>query len=602
MNARVISKDIAMNDNMISDDLLLGVRKPARYIGGEWNASTKNFDSADIKFALCFPDLYVIGMSNLGVRIIYGILNGTEDVCCERFFSPDTDMENMLAHNRIEIFSLETKKRLGEFDIIGFSLGSELDYTNVLNMLKLGGIPLKAGLRNSSHPLVIAGGPCTLNPEPMHDFFDLFVVGEAEEAILEIVEFYRKYGKDYKTSKINRQDFLSMFSQVEGVYVPALYEVTYKPDGTIEGFKPKIKGIPAKIKKRFVKDLGSCFFPSEWLVPYIQIVHDRVSLEIMRGCPNRCRFCQARQCYFPLRLRNAGNILKLADEACSRTGYEEIYLGGLSVSDYPHIEGLLQDLVALLKVKGVAVSLPSIKAKAMVGGLSSTIASIKKTGLTFAPEAGTERLRKALAKDFDEQDFFKALEESYHSGYRHVKLYFMLGLPYERQEDLDGIIEFANKALDLGRQVNPALARKGLVNISVNTLIPKPHTPLQWFRMQDLEGIKCKQDYLKNKARNKRLKLDFHNRYMSFIEGVLSRGDRRLAEVILSAFNKGARFDAWSNHFSFEAWCAAFKETGIDPHFYLRDIPTGELLPWDFIDIGIDKKALIEEFNKVSIQ
>lgn len=585
------------------EDFLLQVKKPGRYIGEEWNVARKDFKKANIKFALCFPDLYEVGMSNLGTRIIYGILNNIEDVSCERFFSPDIDMERTLRHNRLEIFSLETKKRLKEFDIIGFSLGSELGYTNVLNILKLGDVPLRASLRDHTHPLVIAGGPCVLNPEPMHAFFDLFIIGEAEDLILELIENYRKYGQEYRMARITKQDFLSLFSQIEGVYVPSLYEVTYHPTGAIQDFKPRIKGIPVKIKKRFVKDLNSCFFPSDWLVPYIQIIHDRVSLEIMRGCPNRCRFCQARSCYFPLRLKNLENILKLAYETCRRTGYEEISLCGLSVSDYSDMEELLRRLVDLLKINGVGVSLPSIKAKATVGSFSSIIAGIKKTGLTFAPEAGTERLRKVLAKDFDEGDFYKALEQSYLSGYRRVKLYFMIGLPHEEQEDLDGIIEFSTRASELRGKTGKAPAQ---VNISINTLIPKPHTPLQWFKMEDIDSIKYKQDYLKNKikkylpaGRQERLKLDFHNRYMSFLETVLSRGDRRLSEVIFSAFNRGARFDAWGNYFVFQTWCDAFKESNIDPNFYLRDIPKDGLLPWDFIDVGISKELLLNEFNKV---
>ena len=582
------------------EDILLQVNKPARYIGREWNVSGKDFEKANIKFALCFPDLYEVGMSNLGTRIIYGILNDIKDVACERFFSCDTDMEKILRDSRLEIFSLESKRKLREFDIVGFSLGSELVYTNVLNILDLGAIPLMASLRNETYPLIIAGGPCTLNPEPMHEFFDLFVIGEAEDLILEVIDAYRKYAKEYKMSRINKQDFLSIFSQIEGVYAPSLYEPTYQPTGAIAEFKPKIKGIPAKIKKRFVEDLDSCFFPLDWLVPYIQIIHDRVSLEIMRGCPNRCRFCQARSGYFPFRVRNIKNILNLAYETCRRTGYEEISLGGLSVSDYPRIEELSQGLVDLLKVKGVGVSLPSIKAKAMIGSLSSIIATIKKTGLTFAPEAGTERLRKVLAKDFDEQDFFKALEESYLSGYRHVKLYFMIGLPYEKQEDLDGIIEFSSRASELRRKVNKGPAE---VNISINTLIPKPHTALQWFRMEDIDSIKYKQDYLRNKirkyltysGRQEKLKLDFHNRYMGFLEAVLSRGDRKLSEVIFNAFKRGAKFDAWSNYFSFEVWCDAFRESNVDPYFYLRERPKDELLPWDFIDVGMNKDELITE-------
>ncbi|MFA5145531.1 MAG: TIGR03960 family B12-binding radical SAM protein [Candidatus Omnitrophota bacterium] len=589
---------------MLPDDLLSGVQKPGRYIGREWNASRKDFQKASIKFALCFPDLYEVGMSNLGMRIIYGILNNIEDVSCERFFSPETDMERVLTDNRVEIFSLETRKNLKEFDIAGFSLASELNYTNVLNILKLGGIPLKASLRDHTHPLIIAGGPCVLNPEPMHEFFDLFVIGESEDLLLELMDVYRKHGRDYRSAKITKQDFLVLLSGIEGIYVPSLYEVTYNSSGEIEEFKPKIKGIPAKIKKRFLKDLDSGFFPSDWMVPYIQIIHDRVNLEIMRGCPNRCRFCQARSCYFPLRVRNAENVLRLADESCRRTGYEEISLGGLSVSDYPGMEELLRRMVDLLKTRKIGISLPSIKAKAMTGSLPSIIAGIKKTGLTFAPEAGTKRLREAMAKDFDEEHFFKALEDSYSAGYQHVKLYFMIGLPYEEQQDLDGIIDFSHRASELRRKLNKPAAQ---VNISINTLIPKPHTPLQWFKMDGVESVKHKQDYLRDrpgqslpaKARG-RLKLGFHNRYMSFLEAVLSRGDRRLSEVILSAFDKGAKFDAWVNHFVFETWDSAFKGANIDPDFYLRARPEDEPLPWDFIDVGIDKKVLIAEFRKVS--
>lgn len=578
------------------DDILLGVQKPARYIGREWNIPPKNFDGSYIKFAVCFPDLYEIGMSNLGLRIIYGILNNIPDVSCERFFSCCDDMQNVLRDKRLEAFSLETGRRLKEFDIVGFSLGSELGYTNVLNILDLGAIPLNASLRNHTYPLVIAGGPCVLNPEPMHEFFDLFIIGEAEDLILEVIDVYRKYKKDYKASGVSKQELLFMFSQIEGVYAPSLYEVGYTGAGSIKEFKPKIKGIPVKVKKRTVKDLNTAFFPSNWLVPYVQIVHDRISLEIMRGCPNRCRFCQARPQYFPYRQRDIKNILSLAQRTYKCTGYEELSLGGLSVSEYPGIETLLSGLIDLFKERAVAVSLPSIRAKVLKAGLSSLVARIKKTGLTFAPEGGSERLRQMLAKDFDEQDFFKVIEEAYLSGYRHVKLYFLIGVPYEESSDLDGIIDLSTRVSELRRKVDKKRAQ---VNISINALIPKPHTPLQWFGMQDLDTIKYKQDYLKSKIKNKMLALSFHNRYMSFLEGVLSRGDRRLSEVILSAFKKGARFDAWSDHFNFEAWLSAFKECDIDPLFYLKEKSKDEILPWDFIDTGIGKEALLSEFNKV---
>jgi len=589
------------------DDILLQVNKPGRYIGQEWNLPKKDFDKSDIKFALCFPDLYEIGMSNLGIRIIYAILNNLPDVVCERVFSPALDMEKILRDKNMEIYSLESKKRFKEFDFVGFSLGHELNYTNVLNILELGSIPLKSTFRNHNYPLVIGGGPCALNPEPLHEFFDLFVIGEAEEAILEIIDVYRKFKIKFKTSKIDKQDLLAMFSRIEGVYVPSLYEARYSREGKIEEFKAKTDDIPYKIKKRFIKDLNSAYFPSDWLIPYIQIVHDRITLEIMRGCPNACRFCQARTQYFPFRQREVKNILNLADSTYKRTGYEEISLCGLSVSDFSGIEDLSERLIDLFKEKAVSISLPSVKPKTMIGDISSLIASIKKTGLTFAPEAAAERLRKILNKDFNIQEFFKVIEQVYTSGYQNIKLYFMIGLPFEREEDLDGIIDLSSRTLELRKkvdkrlaQVNPAPARRGGVNVSINTLVPKPHTPFQWLKMEPIESIKYKQDYLKRKIRNKRLRLSLHNPHMSFLEGVLSRGDRRLSQVIFSAFSKGARFDAWDNYFIFDRWMDAFKESNIDPNFYLQDKSKDEFLPWDFLDVGITKEALIKEADKIS--
>lgn len=578
------------------DDILSQVQKPGRYIGGEWNLPKKDYTSSYIKFALCFPDLYEVGMSNLGLRIIYGILNSQPDVSCERFFSVACDMEERLRSNRIDIFSLESRRSLKEFDFVGFSLGHELGYTNVLNMLELGRIPLKASLRDKSYPIIIGGGPCALNPEPMHEFFDFFVIGEAEEAILEITGIYRKLKEDFKRGKLTKEDLLTAFSQIDGVYAPSLYEVTYGDTGSIQEFKPKASGIPPKIKKRFVRDLDAAYFPEDWLVPYIQVIHDRISLEVMRGCPNSCSFCQARIQYHPLRQRSVENILNLACSIYNRTGYEELALGGLSVSDYSVVEELLNSLVSSFKSKGVSVSLPSIKPKALVGKLSSLIASVKKTGLTFAPEAATEKLRRVLNKDFNLEDFSRSVEQAYLSGYQRVKLYFMVGLPYEEEDDLEAIIGFASRVSELRRR---AASRPAQVNISINTLIPKPHTPFQWFKMQDLEGIKYKLNFLKGKMKNQRLKLNFHNPYMSILEGLLSRGDRRLSPVIESAFKKGARFDAWQDYFSFDIWMDAFREANLDPAFYLREKPKDERLPWDFLDTGISKDALIKEYDKV---
>ncbi|MDI6605741.1 MAG: TIGR03960 family B12-binding radical SAM protein, partial [Candidatus Omnitrophota bacterium] len=463
------------------DDILLQVNKPGRYIGSEWNVSKKDFQKANIRFALCFPDLYEVGMSNLGLRIIYGILNGIEDVCCERFFSCWHDLEGILKDKRLEILSLESGRRLTEFDIIGFSLGSELGYTNVLTMLELGGIPLESSRRQHNYPLLIAGGPCALNPEPMHEFFDLFFIGEAENGITELITVYRSHKEGFREGRISKEELLSDFCRIRGIYVPSLYKVTYNARGRIEEFAPKTDKAPLKIKKTTVEDLNSSFFPVEWIVPYIQIVHDRISLEIMRGCPNSCRFCQARAQYFPPRTRKITNILALAEQAYAGSGYEEISLGGLSVSDYPRIEELVRELGSLFNHRGVSISLPSIKAKKTVGSLLSLIAKLKKTGLTFAPEAGTDRLRRIIAKDFDEEVFFASLKEAYLAGYQHVKLYFMIGLPFEENSDLDGIIDFANKVSDLKRQLKGGPAS---VNVSINTFIPKPHTPLQWFRME----------------------------------------------------------------------------------------------------------------------
>ena len=561
----------------MTEDLLLSVHRPAQYIGNEWNASKKDFASCAISFALGFPDLYEIGMSNLGLRIIYGVLNSIPDVVCERFFAVEADMEAVLRNSNSKLSSWETNQELMRFDILGFSLGSELNYTNVLSILELAGLPLQSSLRDSQYPLVIAGGPCTLNPEPMADFFDLFIIGEAEEAVVEVLNLYRKYKSDYKSGVLTKAGLLLELSRIEGVYVPALYTSTLK------------------VKKRVVKDFDSSFFPCNWMVPYVQTVHDRITLEIMRGCPNRCRFCQARAQYYPLRIRSREKVLSLANSAYASSGYEELSLAGLSVSDYPDLEKLVTDLTSTFKDQAVNLSLPSLKAKALLGNVSTLIAKIKKTGLTFAPEAGTQRLRQALAKDFSEEEFFKAIEEAYQAGYQHLKLYFLIGLPGETEEDLKGIINLAKTASELKRKIKGGPAQ---INISINPLIPKPHTPLQWLKMESIATIREKQSFLRSYCKNKRFKLNFHNLEMGFIEGVLSRGDRLLGKVILAAYRKGARFDAWPNSFSFAKWQEAFSETGLDAEGYLSEKSTSQLLPWDFIDAGIKKEDLIDDFNK----
>jgi len=576
------------------EDLFVNVHRPAQYLGNEWNAAQGDFNSAQVSFALGFPDLYEIGMSNLGLRIIYGVLNNTPGVVCERFFALEADMEASLKNAKRRLFSWETNQELIKFDWLGFSLGSELNYTNVLNILDLAGLPLAAVSRNHEYPLVIGGGPCTLNPEPMHEFFDLFIIGEAEEAIVELTNLYRQYKHDYKSARITKEDLLIKLSKIKGVYAPALYKTDYDVDGELINFSPRFASLPLKIEKRIVSDFDSAYFPCNWMVPYVQTIHDRVTLEIMRGCPNRCRFCQARSQYYPLRIRNKEKIISLAKLAQASSGYEEISLAGLSVGDYPGIETLISDLTNSFSQQGVNLSLPSLKARALLGNVSALIAKIKKTGLTFAPEAGTHRLRQVLAKDFSEEEFFQAIGQAYQAGYQHLKLYFLIGLPGERQEDLQGIIDFAQSASNEKKKNNGSAA---LINISINPLIPKPHTPLQWQRMDSIEEIKEKQNYLRSHCKNRRLKFNFHDFQMGFLEGVLSRGDRRLSKVILLAYKKGARFDAWSNHFSFNKWLEAFSESGIDPQRYLDEKLTTAVLAWDFIDTGIDKKDLLNEFN-----
>ena len=582
---------------MLNENDLLGIMKPSRYLGGEWNSEIKDFDAAEVKFALGFPDIYEVGMSNLGIRIIYGVLNAMDGVLCERFFAPAADMEKLIRSGGWRMQSLENRRDLSDFDMVGFSLGYELNYPDVLNILDLAGIPLRAQERGSGVPLVLGGGPCALNPEPVSEFFDLFIIGEAEEALPELISLYRMRSQAYKSGRLDRKSLLAELASVEGVYVPSLYEVVYGSDGRIVSFAPRDPGVPVTVKKRFVKDLNLSFFPRKWIVPYVQIVHDRITLEIMRGCPNRCRFCQARQQYYPLRYRAPEKIKELAAELYKNTGYQEISFAGLSISDYPQISGVAACLMAEFRNKCVSISLPSIKPKSFLGDLSTLIATIRKTGLTFAPEAGTPRMREIICKDFDDGVFREAVSKAYAAGYQHVKLYFLTGIPGESCADLDGISALSAEVSELRRK--PA-GRPAEVHLSVNTLIPKPHTPLQWFPMETMDAIFEKQAYLKRKVGgNRRLKAVFHDPKLSLLEGAISRGDRRLGAVIEAAFRSGIRFDNWNENCFWDKWMSAFAGASLDSGFYLRERSPEDILPWDFIDVGVAKGALAEEFNKV---
>jgi radical SAM family uncharacterized protein len=579
------------------NDSLLGIRKPARYIGQEWNVSKKDFAAAVIRFVICFPDTYEVGMSNLGLRILYAVLNNIEDVCCERSFAPAADMELFLRQNNTPLWSLESQRSLSDFDMIGFSLGYELGYTNVLNMLDLCSIPLRSQDRDRRFPLIIGGGPAVMNPEPVADFFDLFVIGEGEDVIAELIEVYRRNKEPFRSGRLSKESLLLECAQVPGVYAPSLYTVAYDQQGTIAAFSPTQVSVPEVVVKRVVKDLNASLFPVRWLTPYIQVVHDRITLEISRGCPNRCRFCQARSQYYPLRYRTADTAFSLACQAYRNSGYEEISLSGLSVSDYPQLKQLLTPLIAEFKSKGVGFSLPSIKPKSFLGDISGLIATIKKTGLTFAPEAATDVLRQRIGKDFDSEEFFSVLEGILPLGYQHVKLYFMIGLPGETEEDVAGIADFAQTVSGLGKKV---IGRPIEVNISVNTVIPKPHTAFQWLPMISSVESAAKQSLVRSRLKSRKLKVSFHQNDMSYLEGIFSRGDRRLAAVIERAFRAGCRFDGWQEQFKPGLWRQAFEQCGIEPQRYLRARPLDEILPWDFIDVGIPKEYFVEEYKKLS--
>ncbi|MDP3729904.1 MAG: TIGR03960 family B12-binding radical SAM protein [Candidatus Omnitrophota bacterium] len=570
-------------------ELLLQVRKPARYIGGEWNMVKKEWTADRVKVLLAFPEVYEVGMSYLGLKILYGILNKRDDCLCERVFSPWTDFEEILRKNKMSLFSLESRSALKEFDIIGVSLAYELNYTNVLNLLDLGGLPIRSSERGEGDPIVIAGGPACYNPEPMSEFIDAFVIGDGEDVIGEIVDLYK--------STDGRKKILRELAKIPGVYVPSLYEAAYNDDGTIKSFLPKEKDLPRKIQKRVVRDLDNSFYPTDQLVPYIQIVHDRIMLEIMRGCPHACKFCQAGTTYRPRRERAKETIIRIAKEAYSKTGYEEITLLSLSSGDHSRIGEIIEELNSEFKEKGVSVSVPSLRIEDSLRKLPALISQVKKSGLTFAPEAGSECLRKIISKNIDMEKLMEALRESYRSGWRRVKLYFMIGLPTEKEEDLESIVKLLYKVSNLKREVD---GKDAQVTASINAFVPKPHTPFQWEPMASIDILSGKKSFLRSLVKSRYVEMDFNSFHMGYMEAVLARGDRRLSRVVHGAWRKGARFDGWKEHFNFNLWLESFKEKAIDPDFYAsrRRFPD-EILPWNFIDIGFNISPYVD--NSASI-
>ncbi|MBN1525997.1 MAG: TIGR03960 family B12-binding radical SAM protein [Candidatus Omnitrophica bacterium] len=560
------------------DELLLTVQRPARYIGGEWNSVRKEWTDGKTKVLLAFPDVYEVGMSYLGMKILYGILNGRADCLCERVFSPWVDFEDVLRKNKISLFSLESKRPIRDFDIIGFSLAYELSYTNVLNILDLGGIPLLSSQRSDEDPLIIAGGPSCFNPEPVADFIDAFVIGDGEEAVGEIVDVYKRTsGTKYES----RKKLLRELADIPGVYVPSLYNVEYNVDGTIKSFRPKEGSVPEQIEKRVVKDLNAAFYPAKQIVPYIQIVHDRIALEVMRGCKHACKFCQATAIYRPWRERSKETVTALAQEAYRMTGYDEISLLSLSSGDHSQIKEMLEALNGVFKDKGVSVSVPSLRVEDILTKLPVLLSEVKKSGLTFAPEAGTDCLRRSLNKDIDINKLLEGAEGAFRAGWKRVKLYFMIGLPTERDEDLAAIADLIYAISDLKRKVD---GRNAHIAASVNAFVPKPHTPLQREPMETVEALARKQGVIKGRIRSRFIELSFNGLEMSYVEALFSRGDRRLGPVIFEAWKSGSRFDGWRDHFRYGIWAEALKKCGVEGDFYVtRPRPREEILPWGFV-------------------
>ncbi|MGB9780085.1 TIGR03960 family B12-binding radical SAM protein [Caldanaerobacter sp.] len=575
------------------DYLLMKVSKPTRYTGGELNSILKDPERVKVRFAFAFPDVYEVGMSHLGLRILYHLLNKREDVYCERVFAPWVDMEALMRQNKIPLFTLETKTPLSEFDFVGFTLQYELSYTNVINMLNLANIPILSREREGL-PFVIAGGPCAYNPAPLSDVIDFFVMGEGEEVINEIIDAYI----EWKERKGEREEFLEAVAQIQGVYVPKYYIEEYDKDGKIKDIRPIKKGIPERVKKRIVKDFENVYHPEEQIVPFMDIVHDRIMLEIFRGCTRGCRFCQAGMIYRPLREKSKEKIIELADKLVKSTGYEEISLTSLSTFDYSEIEDLIRELISRYQDRGIGVSIPSTRVDAVSVNLLKEIQKVRKTGLTLAPEAGTQRLRDVINKGITEEEILEATAAAFEAGWNNIKLYFMIGLPTETMEDVEGIVDLAYKIVDNYKKIKGNI--KNLrVTVSTSTFVPKPFTPFQWVAQDSIKKIIEKQDFLKKSLKSKALKYNWHNPHMSFLEAVISRGDRRVGKAIIKAWEKGCKFDGWDDYFDYEKWEKAFKEAGVNPYFYAnREWGMEEILPWDVVDVGVTKKFLQREYKK----
>ena len=584
----------------LDDELLLSVQQPARYIGGEINMVKKDPDSVKVRFAMCFPDVYEIGMSHLGIQILYSMFNRREDVYCERVFSPWTDLDQIMRERHIPLFTLESQRPVRECDFLGITLQYEMCYTNILQVLELSGIPLHAEDRTEEDPLVIGGGPCTYNPEPVADFFDLFYIGEGEVVYDQLLDLYIRH----KEAGFRREAFLLEAASIPGIYVPRFYTPEYCEDGTLKSFRPNREGVPETVARQVVQDMDQVGFIDDPLVPFIRVTQDRAVIELMRGCIRGCRFCQAGTVYRPLREHSVEYLKRYAEKILRITGNEEISLSSLSSSDYSGLADFLEYLIQLTGERKVNISLPSLRIDAFSLDVMSRIQDVKKSSLTFAPEAGTQRLRDVINKGLAEDDIMRGALSAFQGGWRKVKFYFMLGLPTETEEDRKGIPELCERVADMFYDQIPKENRQGRVQISASSsfFVPKPFTPFQWapmYRKEEyLERARFVKDTFRQQKNWKSLRYQYHDADTTILEGVFARGDRRIAPVIETAYRKGALYDAWTESFDPARWAESFAECGVDPEFYtLRERSTEELLPWDFIDTGVTKAFLKREWQ-----
>lgn len=576
---------------------LLEVQKPSRYIGGEVGSITKDIRNIDVRFAFCFPDTYDIGMSHLGMKILYSITNERENYWCERCFAPSPDFEEIMRKNDIPLYALESLDPIREFDFIGFTMQYELSYTTVLNMLDLAGIPIFAADRTDElTQIVVAGGPCVCNPEPLADFFDLFILGEGEEVNLELMDLYH----EMKQQGAGRLDFLRRASQIEGIYVPRFYEFSYKEDGTIDKLNV-IENAPETVRKRIIADFDKVYYPENFVVPFTEIVHDRVSVEVLRGCIRGCRFCQAGFIYRPFREKTPDTIYKETKCLCENTGYDEVSLASLSTSDHSQIDGMLTKLIDYTAGERVNLSLPSLRVDNFSESLLEKIKKVRKSGLTFAAEGGTQRLRDVINKNVSEEEIMNTCKIAFEGGYSSVKLYFMMGLPTETDEDIIGIAELAQRILDLFYSIeNRPKGRNPQISVSCATFVPKPFTPFQFEPQDTREEIERKQKLLLDSVKSKKIRVSYHDSNVSLLEAILAKGDRRLCRAVYTAWKKGCKFDSWSEHYRFDLWLEAFAECGIDPSFYAnRRLGYDEILPWEHLDYFVSKEFFIRE-NKTA--